>query len=139
MTSGSLAAASAGRAVLTDIWMVAGSGPIRSVLICDDRPGILQNLVDMLRPLPALVDIDWVTDGFALVDAITARRVDLVLVGIHRANTAGAEAISLLLGMHPTAVIIVFGAPTEIDVLADAYLRGARGLLLWHPNHTVAS
>ena len=137
MTGGSLAAA--GRAALTDIWMVVASGPIRSVLICDDRPGILQGLVDMLRPLPALVDIDWVTDGFALVDALTASRADLVLIGIHRASTAGAEATSLLLGKHPTAVIIVFGAPTEIDVLAAAYIRGARGLLPWNPDHTTAS
>ncbi len=134
MTTGSAVAESAGRAALTDIWTVAGSGPIRSVLICDDRPRILQGLLDMLRPLPALVDIDWVPDGFALVDAVTARPADLVLIGIHRANNAGAEATSLLLGMHPTAVIVVFGSHTDIDVLAAAYIRGARGLLLWDPD-----
>ena len=133
MTSESITAAAAGRAALTDIWMLAGSVPIRSVLICDDRPWILQGLLDMLRPLPTLVDIDWVTDGFALVDAITARPADLILIGIHRANNTGAEATSLLLGMHPTAVIIVFGSPNDIDDLAAAYIRGARGLLPWEP------
>ena len=126
-------AAATGRAGVSDIWAVAGSGPIRSVLICDDRPSVRQCLLDMLGPLPALVDIEWVTDGFALVDAFTARPVDLVLIGIHRASNKGAEATTLLLGMHPTAVIIVFGAPTNIDVLAAAHARGARGLLPWDP------
>ena len=134
MTGGNITAAAAGRAVLTDIWMVAGSGPIRSVLICDDRPRILQGLFDMLRPLSTLVDIVCVADGFALVDAITARPADLILIGIHRANSSGAEATSLLLGLHPTAVIIVFGPPTDIDILAAAYIRGARGLLPWDPD-----
>lgn len=136
MTSESVTAASAGRAVLTDIWMVAGTGPVRSVLICDDRPPILRGLFDMLRPPPALVDIVGVADGFALVDAFTARPADLVLIGIHRANNTGAEATSLLLGMHPAAVIIVVGSPTDIDVLAAAYIRGACGLLPWSHSYT---
>lgn len=84
-------AASTFRTGLTDIWAVVGGGPLTSVLICDDRPSVLQRLFDMLRPLPALVDIDCVTDGFALIDAITARRVDLVLIGIHRVTTMPAS------------------------------------------------
>jgi CheY-like chemotaxis protein len=134
MTDESPTAAAAGLSLITDIWMVAGGGPIRSVLICDDRPRIRQGLIDMLQPLPAPVDIGWVTNGFALVDAFTAESADLVLVGIHRANTTGAEGVSLLLGMHPTAVIIVFGSPADIDVLAGAFVRGARGILTWVPD-----
>jgi len=128
-----LTTASNGRAVITSIWMVAGSGSIRSVLVCDDRPAVLHGLSDMLRPLPGLVEIAWVTNGFELVDVFAARPVDLVLIGVHGANSAGAEAVSLLLGMYPATVIIVFGSVTEIDVLAGAYVRGARGMLPWDP------
>ena len=127
-------AASVFRTGLTDIWTVVGRGPLTSVLICDDRPSVLQCLFDMLRPLPALVDIDCVADGFALIDAFRARRVDLVLIGIHRGNNAGIEATTLLLSMHPTSVIVVFGSPTDIDLLAAAYTRGASGLLPWDPD-----
>jgi DNA-binding NarL/FixJ family response regulator len=77
-----------------------------------------------------------VPDGFALVDAVTAKPADLVLIGIHRATSCGAEATTLLLGMHPTTVIIVFGSPRELDVLAAAYVRGARGLLTWDPEQS---
>ena len=129
MTGENLSAAAAGRVVLTGIWMVAGSGPIRSVLICDDRPWIRQGLIDMLRPMPALVDIVCVADGFGLVDAFSARPADLVLIGIHGANNSGVEAIGLLLGLYPTTVVVVFGSVTEIDVLAAADVRGARGFL----------
>jgi hypothetical protein len=33
--------------------------------------------------------------------------------------------------MHPASVVIVFGSVNEIDRLAAAYVRGARGLLTW--------
>lgn len=68
------------------------------------------------------------------MDVISAKPVDLVLIGIHRANNAGAEATSLLLSMRPSSVIIVSGSITEIDVLAAAYVRGAGGLLTWDPD-----
>ena len=58
----------------------------------------------------------------------------MALIGIHRANNSGAEATSLLLGMQPAAMIIVFGSVTDIDVLAAAYVRGARGILPWDPD-----
>jgi DNA-binding NarL/FixJ family response regulator len=67
------------------------------------------------------------------VDAIAAQRVDLVLIGIHAASDTGQEAIDLVLGMRPSTVIIVVGAPGDIDVLAPAYVRGASGMLLWAP------
>jgi hypothetical protein len=35
--------------------------------------------------------------------------------------------------MHPSTVIIVVGSAADIDVLAMAYIRGPRGLLLWEP------
>ncbi len=68
------------------------------------------------------------------MDAVEARPADLVLIGIHRANNSGAEATSLLLGLHPATVIIVSGSVDEIDVLAAAYIRGARGLIPWDPD-----
>ena len=131
VTGETLTAASNARALITCVWMVAGRGSIRSVLVCDDRPSMLHGMSDMLRPLPGLVEIAWVTDGFELLDDIASRPVDLVLIGIHGANTVGEQAVSLLLGMHPASVVIVFGSVTEIDRLAAAYVRGARGLLTW--------
>ena len=138
MTDHGETAASAGREMMAGIWTVASSRPLRSVLICDDRPAARQAMFEMLGALPGLSDILCVTEGFELVDAYAARPVDLVLIGIHRASTAGADATDLLLGLHPTAMVIVFGSVTETDILAAAYVRGARGLLLWDFDHPAA-
>lgn len=138
MTDHGETAASAGREMMAGIWTVASSRPLTSVLICDDRPAARQAMFEMLGALPGLSDILCVTEGFELVDAYAARPVDLVLIGIHRASTAGADATDLLLGLHPTAMVIVFGSVTETDILAAAYVRGARGLFLWDWDHPAA-
>jgi len=57
--------------------------------------------------------------------------VDMVLIGVHADSHVGQEAIDLVLGMHPSAVVVVVGSAGDIDVLAAAYVRGARGMLLW--------
>jgi DNA-binding NarL/FixJ family response regulator len=134
VTSKALAAASSGRALINVVTMIAGRGPIRSVVVCDDRPTVLGGMSDMLRPLPDLIEIAWVTEGFELLDVVESRPVDLVLVGVHGASTVGAEAVSLLLGMHASSVVVVFGSVAEIDLLAAAYIRGAQGLLTWDPD-----
>ena len=138
MTDGRDAADAAGLEMTTEIWTVVSGQPLTSVLICDDRPPARRAMTEMLEALPGLSDISCVREGFALVDAFTARPVDLVLIGIHRQSSVGADATDLLLGMHPTAAVIVFGSARETDILASAYARGARGLLLWDFDHPAA-
>ena len=138
MTDPGETAASAGREMMAGMWTVVSGRPLTSVLICDDRALTRQAMSEMLASPPGLTDIVCVTEGFELVDAFAVRPVDLVLIGIHRASTAGADATDLLLALYPTAVVIVFGSVTETDILAAAYVRGARGLLLWDWDHPAA-
>ena len=121
------------RAIVVGICAFAGLGPPTSVLICDDRPAARQGLAELLEPLPSLLATRCVSDGFAIVDALAAAPVDLVLIGAHADSDVGPEAVSLVLSMHPSAVIIVVGGAGDIDVLVPAYARGARGMLLWEP------
>jgi DNA-binding NarL/FixJ family response regulator len=119
------------RALIVDICLLAGRGPVASVLICDDRPEVRLNLTNMLRPLPALVSITGVSDGFALFDAHTAAPADLILIGFHKHGSGAEHAMSLILGMDPSAVVIIVGSVDDAELLVNAYVRGARGLLLW--------
>jgi CheY-like chemotaxis protein len=121
------------RAVIVGICAFAGLASVRSVLICDDRPTARQGLAELLRPLPSLCEIRCMADGFAVVDALAAAGADLVLIGVHPASDIGLEAIDLVLGMHPSTVVVVVGSVGDLDVLVPAYLRGSRGLLLWEP------
>jgi len=119
------------RALIVDICQLAGLGPVTSVLICDDRPKIRLNLTDMLRPLPALLRTTEVRDGFALVDAHHAEPADIILIGFHDLGGCAEQAMSLILGMDPSAVIIIVGSVDDAELLVNASIRGARGLLLW--------
>jgi DNA-binding NarL/FixJ family response regulator len=118
------------RAIIAWICAFAGLDPVRSVLICDDRPAARRSLAELLRPLPSLLKTRCVADGFAVVDALAADGADLVLIGVHADSHAGQEAIDLVLGIHPSTVVVVVGSAGDIDVLARAYVRGAHGMLL---------
>jgi hypothetical protein len=85
----------------------------------------------MLRPLPALLSTTAVSDGFALVDAHHAEPADVILIGFHDLGGSAEQAMSLILGMDPSAIIIVVGLVEDAELLVNAYVRGARGLLLW--------
>jgi DNA-binding NarL/FixJ family response regulator len=119
------------RAVIVGICAFAGLDSVRSVLICDDRPMVRQGLAELLRPLPSLLETRCVADGFAVVDALATAGVDVVLIGVHPASDVGQQAIDLVLGMHPSTVVVVVGSVDDLDVLTPAYVRGARGMLLW--------
>lgn len=128
------AAAALARALVIEIFRLANGGPVTSVLICDDRPVAAEGLAELLEPLPSLVDSACVQDAFALVDAYSAKAVDLVLIGVHAGSRLGHEAIGLMLGINPAAVIIVVGAVADADALAAVFVRGARGLVVWEPD-----
>ena len=125
--------AAAARSVIVDICQLTVAGPVTSVIVCERRVSAKYGLLEMLRPLCALSKITCVRDGFALVDAYSARAVDVVLIGIDRFSRTGPEAIGLQLAMHPHSVIIAVGAATDLDLLAAAIVGGARGLLIWDP------
>ena len=97
----------------------------------DDRPEVRLHLTDMLRPLPALLSTIAVSDGFALVDAHHAEPADVILIGFHDLGGSAEQAMSLMLGMDPSAVIIIVGSVDDAELLMNACVRGARGLVLW--------
>ncbi len=108
------------------------NGTGRSVLICDDRPAVRQELSEALRS-DSLDSIREVSDGAALLDAYEVGPIFQVLVAVHSGSEVGRMAIDLLLATHPDAAPIVIGSLADIDLLAAAYARGAGGLVLWEP------
>lgn len=133
MTEDAGLAPSAGRAMILETFLLTRSGPVNSVLVCDDRPEVHGDLNRMLRKLPGSPAITSVSHGFALVACYATHPADIVLIGVHRGSSSGAEALTMLLKAHPGAVVIVFGAAADIEQLAAVFIRGASGLLLWDP------
>jgi DNA-binding NarL/FixJ family response regulator len=110
-----------------------GWAPVKNVLICDERPTAGHALTRTVTAALSRVDIDRVTDGADLLEAFTAKPADLVLIGIQHGRGSGTDAVNLLLGRHPSAAVIVFGAVADTVPLVAAIARGARGLMLWEP------
>jgi DNA-binding NarL/FixJ family response regulator len=123
----------ASHAFMLQTFLLTGSGPVSSVLVCDDRPDVQRRLADVLLLLPGTPSIAYLSHGFALVEHYTRRPADIVLVGIHRGSNTGAEAVTMLIKTHPDAAVIVFGVAADSELLADVFVRGARGLVLWDP------
>jgi DNA-binding NarL/FixJ family response regulator len=123
----------AGHAFILQTFLLTGSGPVSSVLVCDDRAEVRESLSEALQLLRGSPEITFVSHGFALVELYTRNPADVVLVGIYRGSTAGAEAVSMLVSAQPDAAVIVFGVAADSDLLADVFARGARGLVLWDP------
>ena len=123
----------AGDALFLQTFLLTGTGPVGSVLICDDRPDVYGALATALQFLPGSPEIRHVSHGFALVHRFATDPADVVLVGIHGASSAGAEAITMLIKSHPDAIVIVYGHAADIELLASVFVRGARGLVLWDP------
>lgn len=106
---------------------------VRSVLLCDDRPTVQRAILERATGLPEQIEITCVADGFGLADAYGASRPDLVLISTRRGRPAGIEAANLLLGLHPTAMVIAYGSANDVDQMSAAVARGARGLMIWDP------
>jgi DNA-binding NarL/FixJ family response regulator len=112
------------------------SEQLTSVLICDDRAEVRRGFAEEVgQPefLSGSGEIVGVADGFALLHALEAQPDAAVLIAIHSGSSTGSEAVTMLLGRHPSAAPIIVGSAADIDLLAEVYARGAGGLLLWEP------
>jgi DNA-binding NarL/FixJ family response regulator len=112
------------------------SEQLTSVLICDDRTDVRRGFAEQVgqpefRSGPG--EIVGVADGFALLQALEANPDASVLIAIHSESSIGIQALTMLLGRHPSAAPIIVGSAADIELLAEAYARGAGGLLLWEP------
>ena len=107
---------------------------VRSVLICEARPGLRQALARMATNIPTAVDVDFVTDRFELSAAFAVKPADLVLIGLSPGSPDGTAATNQLLTQHPSANIIVYGSVHDTAPLTAAVARGAHGFLLWTPD-----
>jgi DNA-binding NarL/FixJ family response regulator len=101
-----------------------------TVLICDDRRQVRDGLTRVMSRVSGVQRIEHSEYG-ELLSRYSRHRMDLVLVGTHRAATMGVESIRQLVAAQPQANVIAFGAPHDVDNIAAAIASGARGFLRW--------
>lgn len=107
-----------------------------TVIVCDDRRAVREGLSRAMAAVPGVTEIVTVSTGDELLARYARARAGLVLVGTQRAVPTGVEATRRLVGAHPDADVIVFGAPDDAGSIAAAIAGGARGYLRWDATRT---
>ena len=120
---------------MTDLLFTPPETTVTTVLVCEEEPDARGLLTGLLTAGVSVDVLAAVADGFGLVDAFTTTPADVVLIGVHRGSGDGAAAVDLLLGLHPAAMVVVFGGAVDASLLTAAVTRGARGLMLWDTHH----
>lgn len=107
----------------------------RTALICDDRVVARSALT---RRLSHFTIVAAVPDGRSALDVLLTGMPHVVLIGVHRDSYSGQHAMRMVLDTYPSAVVVVFGAAGDAQVLAAAVADGASGVMQWdthQPRH----
>lgn len=107
-----------------------------TVIICDDRRTVREGLTRVMTAVPGVTRIDAVGSGDELLARYGRSPAEVVLIGTQRAVATGVEATRRLVGAHPQANVIVFGAPEDAGSISAAIAGGARGYLRWDATRT---
>lgn len=102
-----------------------------TVLVLDDRRRVREMLGTMLARVAGVEQVNTVASAEELFERYPYERPDVVLIGTQRALSGGVEACRRLLGIYPTACVLVFGAPDDAANISAAVACGARGYLRW--------
>lgn len=102
-----------------------------SALIFDERRSVREKLLTAISAVDSVGSIETVASANELLTRYGAQAADLVLIGTQRALATGIEAMRRLLAAHPSAMVIVFGAPDDTPSITSAIGAGARGFLRW--------
>jgi len=122
---------------VTNLLEVSGADwqVVTRVLVCDDRSRARAAFTRVLvAAMPMVTDLVCVRDVIELLAKFSEEPPDLVLIGVHSGSPNGPDAVVQVRRLHPTATIIVYGAPEDSAVLIASVAVGARGIMVWDPN-----
>jgi CheY-like chemotaxis protein len=96
------------------------------VLVADDKPEIRALVRDLLRGVCGEVVVDEAADGAQALEAVRARRYDVVVMDLEMPVMDGLSATAAAMAEQPALHVVAFSASVTPDVEADALRAGAR-------------
>ncbi|MPR00239.1 response regulator [Modestobacter sp. I12A-02628] len=102
-----------------------------SVWVFDERRRVRDDVAARLVALSFVSRVEVVGDAASLLQRLTARQPDVLLVGTQRAMDSGLAVATQVLRSHPTLPVLVLGAPDDAETVGAAVAFGARGYLRW--------
>lgn len=102
--------------------------PKATIILADDQPAVLEEIRPLLETRYEILDA--VTNGEALLEAVTKLQPDLVVVDISMPGMSGLEAVRRL-GTSADAPRVVFLTIHDSrEMVAEAFRLGALGYVL---------
>ena len=107
------------------------------VLIVDDSSLFAEAIETMLRGDVGIEVIGCAANGSDAVDIVQREKPDLVLMDIHMPIMGGLEAVEIIMGRHPTPILVMTSADRgDRDKLAlEAIRKGALDLIVKPVNY----
>lgn len=101
------------------------------VLVLDERRRVRETMRELLTGVADVAQVESVASPEELFERLPHERPDVVLIGTQRALSSAVETCRRLLGVDPSATVLMFGAPDDGPTIAAAVAVGARGYLRW--------
>jgi len=117
-----------------------------NVLIVEDSPVVRQFLVHILGSDPEITVVGVAHNGEEAVEAVQAKRPDVVTMDIHMPKLNGFDATRRIMEMNPVPIVIVSGSSTgeELATTFHALESGALAVVrrpsgVAHPDHETSA
>jgi DNA-binding NarL/FixJ family response regulator len=99
------------------------------VLVADDEPHVRTVITSIVQALGAEIAAE-AGDGEEAVALFRRTRPDVVILDINMPRLRGDEALPLILGIDPRAIVIMLTAQDTFDTVNACLDRGARHYIL---------
>jgi DNA-binding NarL/FixJ family response regulator len=100
-----------------------------SVVVADDQSAVREGLVLLLGTLAGIRVIGEAVDGDTALDAVAARRPDVVLMDLNMPRCDGVEATRRISRDHPRTRVVVLTTYSDDESIIRALQAGAVGYL----------
>jgi DNA-binding NarL/FixJ family response regulator len=102
-----------------------------TVWVFDERRRVRDDVAARLVALSFVNRVEVVGDAASLLQRLSVRLPDVLLVGTQRAMDSGLAVATQVLRTHPGLPVLVLGAPDDAETVRAAVAFGARGYLRW--------
>lgn len=98
-----------------------------SIVLADDHPFLLEGIVAILKEMPQLQIQATCKDGFELMEAVSQRPPDLILLDLNMPGYDGLQCLQKIKAGYPTVRIMVLTSYTQPELIIEIKKLGADG------------
>jgi len=104
--------------------------PTRKLLVVEDNPSDLRQIIEMLHDSGSNMTVESVETQAAAIDRLAVADVDVMLLDLGLPDSQGLETFVRLRDAAPGVAVIVFTGSSDVEVAVRAVREGAQDFLV---------